>query len=50
MAGHGAKAEEDLRKAERELHEAIEAARGAGKSFPLLAISQYSSAVRRNFH
>jgi hypothetical protein len=27
MAGHGAKAEEHLRAAERELHEAIEAAR-----------------------
>ena len=27
MAGHGAKAEEDLRKAERELHDAIEAAK-----------------------
>ena len=27
MAGHGAKAEEDLRKAEHELHDAIEAAR-----------------------
>jgi hypothetical protein len=27
MAGHGAKAEDDLRKAERELHEAIESAR-----------------------
>jgi hypothetical protein len=27
MAGHGARAEEDLRKAERELHEAIDAAR-----------------------
>ena len=29
MAGHGAKAEELLRKAERELHEAIEASRAA---------------------
>jgi len=29
MAGHGAKAEEHLRAAERELHEAIEAARAA---------------------
>lgn len=29
MAGHGAKAEEHLRAAERELHEAIEAARMA---------------------
>jgi hypothetical protein len=29
MAGHGAKAEELLHKAERELHEAIEAARAA---------------------
>jgi len=29
MAGHGAKAEELLRQAERELHEAIEAARAA---------------------
>jgi len=29
MAGHGAKAEELLRHAERELHEAIEAARAA---------------------
>jgi len=29
MAGHGAKAEEDLRRAERELHDAIEAARAA---------------------
>jgi hypothetical protein len=28
MAGHGAKAEEDLRRAERELHDAIEAAKG----------------------
>jgi len=28
MAGHGAKAEEHLRAAEHELHEAIEAARG----------------------
>ena len=28
MAGHGARAEEDLRKAEHELHDAIEAARG----------------------
>jgi hypothetical protein len=27
MAGHGAKAEEDLRRAEHELHDAIEAAR-----------------------
>jgi len=37
MAGHGARAEEDLRKAEHELHDAIEAARGAGKSLPLSA-------------
>jgi len=29
MAGHGVRAEELLRKAERELHEAIEAARAA---------------------
>jgi len=29
MAGHGAKAEEHLRAAERELHEAIESARAA---------------------
>ncbi len=29
MAGHGVKAEEHLRAAERELHEAIEAARAA---------------------
>jgi biopolymer transport protein ExbB/TolQ len=29
MAGHGAKAEEHLRVAERELHESIEAARAA---------------------
>ncbi len=29
MAGHGAKAEELLRQAERELHEAVEAARAA---------------------
>ena len=29
MAGHGAKAEEHLRAAERELHESIEAARAA---------------------
>jgi hypothetical protein len=29
MAGHGAKAEEHLRAAERELHEAVEAARAA---------------------
>jgi Na+/glutamate symporter len=29
MAGHGAKAEEHLRAAERELHEAIEAAKAA---------------------
>ena len=29
MAGHGAKAEEHLRAAEHELHEAIEAARAA---------------------
>ncbi|MGA8492007.1 MAG: hypothetical protein WB711_16390 [Terriglobales bacterium] len=29
MAGHGVKAEEDLRRAERELHDAIEAARSA---------------------
>jgi uncharacterized protein involved in response to NO len=29
MAGHGAKAEEDLRKAERELHEAIDSAKAA---------------------
>jgi hypothetical protein len=29
MAGHGAKAEEALRHAERELHEAVEAARAA---------------------
>jgi hypothetical protein len=29
MAGHGAKAEELLRQAERELHEAIEAAKAA---------------------
>jgi hypothetical protein len=29
MAGHGAKAEEDLRKAEHELHDAIDAARAA---------------------
>jgi uncharacterized protein involved in response to NO len=29
MAGHGAKAEEDLRRAEHELHDAIEAARSA---------------------
>ena len=28
MAGHGARAEEDLRKAEHELHDAIEAAKG----------------------
>jgi hypothetical protein len=29
MAGHGAKAEDDLRRAEHELHDAIEAARAA---------------------
>jgi hypothetical protein len=29
MAGHGAKAEEHLRAAERELHEAVEAAKAA---------------------
>jgi hypothetical protein len=29
MAGHGAKAEELLRNAERELHEAVEASKGA---------------------
>ena len=29
MAGHGAKAEEHMREAERELHEAIEAAKNA---------------------
>lgn len=29
MAGHGAKAEEHLREAEREIHEAIEAAKSA---------------------
>jgi hypothetical protein len=29
MAGHGAKAEQHLREAERELHEAIEASRAA---------------------
>jgi hypothetical protein len=31
MAGHGAKAEQLLREAQRELHEAIEAARHEGK-------------------
>jgi hypothetical protein len=29
MAGHGAKAEDDLRRAEHELHDAIDAARAA---------------------